>query len=63
MLGSVPPARETQERMDHAALVLAYRFTYRITDQEGVALGAVPDVYVPRRTEWHRELTTDLRRW
>ncbi|WP_234376756.1 hypothetical protein [Streptomyces sp. CB01201] len=62
MLGSVPPAGETWERMDHAALVLAHWFTYRITDQ-GVALGAVPDVYVQRRTEWHRELTTDLRRW
>jgi hypothetical protein len=33
-----------------------------ITDQ-AVALGPAPDAYVPRRTEWHGELTKDLRRW
>ncbi|GAA2485464.1 hypothetical protein GCM10010393_15610 [Streptomyces gobitricini] len=27
------------------------------------ALGPAPDEYLPRRTEWHRELTKDLRRW
>ncbi|WP_187438426.1 hypothetical protein [Streptomyces sp. sk2.1] len=48
--------------MDHAARVLAHRVTYRITDQ-AVALGAAPDTYVPRRTEWHRELVEGLRRW
>nr|WP_030417478.1 hypothetical protein [Streptomyces rimosus] len=62
VLGPVPPAHRTQEWMDHATQVLAYRVTYGITDQ-AVALGAAPDEYVPRRTEWHRELITNLRRW
>ncbi|MFD4543499.1 hypothetical protein [Streptomyces bauhiniae] len=62
VLGPVPPAHKTQEWMDHATQVLAYRVTYGITDQ-AVALGAAPDEYVPRRTEWHRELTKGLRRW
>ncbi|MFD3665785.1 hypothetical protein ACFWVF_35135 [Streptomyces sp. NPDC058659] len=62
VLGPVPPAHKTQEWMDHATQVLAYRVTYGVTDQ-AVALGAAPDEYVPRRTEWHRELTKDLRRW
>ncbi|MFD4260707.1 hypothetical protein ACFWR9_24570 [Streptomyces sp. NPDC058534] len=62
VLGPVPPAHKTQEWMDHATQFLAYRVTYGITDQ-AVALGAAPDEYVPRRTEWHRELTKDLRRW
>ncbi|WP_333751505.1 hypothetical protein [Streptomyces sp. IBSBF 2394] len=62
VLGPVPPAHKTQEWMDLATQVLAYRITYGITDQV-VALGPAPDEYVPRRTEWHRELTKDLRRW
>ncbi|WP_343240222.1 hypothetical protein [Streptomyces sp. SID12488] len=62
VLGPVPPAHKTQEWMDHATQVLAYRVTYGITDQ-AVALGAAPEEYVPRRTEWHRELAKDLRRW
>ncbi|WP_327372361.1 hypothetical protein [Streptomyces sp. NBC_01217] len=62
VLGPVPPAHKTQEWMDHATQVLAYRVTYGVTDQ-AVALGAAPDEYVPRRTEWHRELTKDLCRW
>jgi DNA repair exonuclease SbcCD ATPase subunit len=62
VLGPVPPAHKTQEWMDLATQVLAYRVTYGITDQV-VALGPAPDEYVPRRTEWHRELTKDLRRW
>ncbi|GAA2264904.1 hypothetical protein GCM10010232_66370 [Streptomyces amakusaensis] len=62
VLGPVPPAHKTQEWMDLATQVLAYRVTYEITDQ-AVALGPAPDTYVPRRTEWHRELTKDLRRW
>ncbi|WP_199781419.1 hypothetical protein [Streptomyces sp. SPB074] len=61
-LGPVPPARKTQEWMELAAQVLAYRVTYEITDQV-VALGAKPGTYVQRRTEWHRELTEGLRRW
>ncbi|MEU7154262.1 hypothetical protein AB0B79_38395 [Streptomyces sp. NPDC039022] len=48
--------------MDHATEVLAYRVTYGITDQS-LALGAAPDGYVPRRTEWHRDLIEKLRRW
>lgn len=62
VLGPVPPAHKTQEWMDLATQVLAYRVTYEITDQV-VALGSAPSEYVPRRTEWHRELTKDLRRW
>ncbi|MEU9263271.1 hypothetical protein AB0D68_33150 [Streptomyces sp. NPDC048212] len=62
VLGPVPPAHRTQEWMDHATQVLAYRVTYEITDQ-AVALGPPPAAHVPRRTEWHRELTKDLRRW
>lgn len=62
VLGPVPPAHKTEEWMDHATQVLAYRVTYGITDQV-VALGAAPDEYVPRRTEWHRELVKNLRRW
>ncbi|MFJ8596860.1 hypothetical protein [Streptomyces sp. NPDC093598] len=48
--------------MDLATQVLAYRVIYGITDQV-VALGPAPDDHVPRRTEWYRELTKDLRRW
>ncbi|MFC8223756.1 hypothetical protein ACFUTY_37010 [Streptomyces sp. NPDC057362] len=62
VLGPVPPAHKTQEWMDLATQVLAYRITYGITDQV-VALGPAPDEYVPRRTEWHRDLTKDLRCW
>ncbi|MEU5836324.1 hypothetical protein ABZ820_22020 [Streptomyces diacarni] len=62
VLGPVPPAHKTQQWMDLATQVLAYRVTYGITDQ-AVALGPAPDAYVPRRTEWHRELTNELRRW
>ncbi|MER6501885.1 hypothetical protein ABT218_21455 [Streptomyces sp. NPDC001455] len=52
VLGPVPPAHKTQEWMDHATQVLAYRVTYGITDQV-VALGPALDEYTPRRTEWH----------
>ncbi|WP_028815218.1 hypothetical protein [Streptomyces flavidovirens] len=62
VLGPVPPAHKTQEWMDLATQVLAYRVTYGITDQV-VALEPAPDEYVPRRTEWYLELTKDLRRW
>ncbi|MEN8656193.1 hypothetical protein ABCR94_38750 [Streptomyces sp. 21So2-11] len=62
VLGPVPPAYKTQEWMDLATQVLSYRVTYEITDQ-AVALGPAPDAYVPRRTEWHRDLAKDLRRW
>ncbi|MEU1555603.1 hypothetical protein ABZ517_23195 [Streptomyces scabiei] len=61
VLGPVPPAHKTQEWMDLATQVLAYRVTYGITDQ-AVALGPAPNEYVPRRTEYG-ELTKDLRRW
>ncbi|MFE7918098.1 hypothetical protein [Streptomyces sp. NPDC057398] len=62
VLGPVPPAHKTQEWMDLATQVLAYRVTYGITDH-AVALGPAPNEYVPRRTEWYGELTKDLRRW
>ncbi|MER6523062.1 hypothetical protein ACFWHQ_39475 [Streptomyces sp. NPDC060334] len=62
VLGPVPPAHKTQEWMDLATQVLAYRVTYGITDQ-AVALGPASDEYALRRTEWHRALTKDLRRW
>nr|WP_168723185.1 hypothetical protein [Streptomyces sp. SAT1]ANO42851.1 hypothetical protein A8713_037045 [Streptomyces sp. SAT1] len=50
VLGPVPPAHKTEEWMDQATQVLAYRVTYGITDQV-VALGAMPNEYIPRRTE------------
>ncbi|MGW3494842.1 CopG family transcriptional regulator [Streptomyces sp. NPDC001020] len=58
VLGPVPPAHKTQEWMDLATQVLAYRVTYGITDQV-VALGAAPDEYVPHRTwnGWHHHVT------
>ncbi|MFB7919561.1 hypothetical protein [Streptomyces sp. NPDC056061] len=62
VLGPVPPAHRTEEWIGHATQVLAYRVAYGITDQV-VALGAAPDEYVPRRTEWHRALVKNLRRW
>ena len=62
VLGPVPPAHKTQEWMDLATQVLAYRITYEVTDKV-VALGPEPDRRVPRRTAWHRELTTGLRGW
>jgi hypothetical protein len=61
VLGPVPPAHKTQEWMDLATQVLAYRVTYGITDQV-VALGPAPNEYAPRRTQWYRELTQELRR-
>ncbi|MEU2930794.1 hypothetical protein ABZ636_38175 [Streptomyces sp. NPDC007251] len=42
VLGAVPPANKTQEWLDLATQVLAYRVTYDITDQV-VALGPEPD--------------------
>ncbi|MGW5927006.1 hypothetical protein ACWF2L_12225 [Streptomyces anulatus] len=62
VLGPVPTAHKTQEWMDHATQVLAYRVTYGITDQV-LALGPAPDEYTPRRTEWHCERVKNLRRW
>ena len=62
VLGAVPPADKTQEWMDLATQVLAYRVTYGITGQV-VALGPEPDEYGSRRHQWYRELTKDLRRW
>ncbi|MFJ7242617.1 hypothetical protein ACIQWB_36605 [Streptomyces olivaceus] len=53
---------KTEDWMDLATHVLAYRVIYGITDQV-VELGAAPDEHLPRRTEWHRDLTTGLRRW
>ncbi len=46
VLGPVPPAHKTQEGMDLATQVLAYRVTYGITDH-AVALGPAPNEYVP----------------
>ncbi|WP_308014157.1 hypothetical protein [Streptantibioticus parmotrematis] len=62
VLGPVPPAHKTQEWIDLATEILAYRITYQITDQV-VALDLAPDGDVPRRTQWYRELTAGLRRW
>ncbi|MFH8612478.1 hypothetical protein ACH4D5_33845 [Streptomyces sp. NPDC018029] len=61
---SPAPQRRTahRDRTRGPAQVLGYRVTYEVTDQV-VALGPAPDEYVPRRTEWHRELSKSLRRW
>ncbi|MGI5430829.1 hypothetical protein [Streptomyces sp. CA-179760] len=58
----MPPADKTQEWLDLATRVLAYRATYEITDQV-VALGPEPDDYVPRRTLWFNDLTRELKNW
>ncbi|MFE5484120.1 hypothetical protein [Streptomyces sp. NPDC056527] len=60
VLGPVAPADRTQEWMDLAAQVMAYRVTYDVTDQ-AVALGPEPAAQSLRRARWHQELTGALR--
>ncbi|MFE4925365.1 hypothetical protein [Streptomyces sp. NPDC056661] len=61
VLGPVPPAERTQEWMDLATEVLAYRVTHQVTDAV-VALGPETDD-LPERWEWHDDLTERLKRW
>ncbi|MDV9186835.1 hypothetical protein R6L23_01055 [Streptomyces sp. SR27] len=62
VLGPVAPARRTQEWMELATQVMAYRVTYEVTDQ-ALALGPKPVATGLRRTQWHQELAEALRRW
>lgn len=62
VLGPVAPARDTEEWLEAATAVLAYRVTYEITDQV-LALGEEPEGYEPARQRWRREISEDLRRW
>ncbi|MFK4070485.1 hypothetical protein [Streptomyces sp. NPDC029674] len=60
VLGPVPPTHETQEWMELAVQVMAYRLTFQITD-DVVALGPNPfGDDSPVRADWHRELTEAL---
>ncbi|GAA2718451.1 MULTISPECIES: hypothetical protein [Streptomyces] len=62
VLGSAPPAARTQQWLETATQVLLYRLTYDISDQV-VALGDKPVGRGGPRTEWYKQLATDLRRW
>lgn len=62
VLGSAPPARETQKWLETATQVLLYRLTYDVTEQV-VALGNKPSDTDRHRREWHDQLIKDLRPW
>ncbi|MFJ3229127.1 hypothetical protein ACIPJS_38060 [Streptomyces sp. NPDC086783] len=62
VLGPTAPARKTEEWLEAATAVLAYRVTYRVTDQV-LALGEEPDDDAPGRDLWRQELSETLRRW
>ncbi|MFI0220124.1 CopG family transcriptional regulator [Streptomyces lydicus] len=63
VLGPLPPKRSANEWMGTATDLLAYRITYGVADPV-VALGDKPDGHrQPRRMAWHRQLSSDLRRW
>ncbi|MDX3772195.1 MULTISPECIES: hypothetical protein [unclassified Streptomyces] len=61
VLGPVPPAEKTQEWMDLATEVLAYRVTYQVTVTV-VARGPETDD-IPGRWDWHDDLAERLKRW
>ncbi|OKJ52739.1 hypothetical protein AMK29_30610 [Streptomyces sp. CB02261] len=61
-LGPVAPAHKTQEWMDLATQVMAYRITYDVTDQV-LALGPQPAAQGLRRDQWHRKLSAALSGW
>jgi chromosome segregation ATPase len=62
VLGSAPPARETDRWLECATGVLLYRLTYGIDDKV-VALGPSPTVASQHRHRWHEDLSKDLRHW
>jgi len=62
VLGSAPPARETDHWLECATGVLLYRLTYGIDDQV-VALGPAPIAASRHRHRWYGELCKDLRGW
>lgn len=62
VLGSAPPARETDRWLECATGVLLYRLTYGIDDQV-VALGPAPTAASRHRHHWYDELCKDLRGW
>ncbi|MFH8753668.1 CopG family transcriptional regulator [Streptomyces rimosus] len=61
--GPMAPSRGTNDWLDAATDVLAYRATYKVTDPV-VALGPPPDgPRNSRRALWYKELKQELRRW
>ncbi len=62
VLGPVAPTRKTEDWLEAATSLLAYRITYNITDQV-LALGGEPDDDDPGRDQWRQELTEALRHW
>lgn len=61
-LGVTPPRGGTDQWLDTATEVVAYRITYKITDPV-LALGAKPDMNSPEQYRWHQELLDKLRRY
>jgi chromosome segregation ATPase len=62
VLGSAPPARETDRWLECATRLLLYRLAYGIDDQV-LALGPAPTVARQHRHAWYDELSKDLRGW
>ncbi|MFE2584568.1 hypothetical protein [Streptomyces sp. NPDC059378] len=62
VLGPAAPARNTEDWLEAATSLLAYRITYNITDQV-LALGEEPDDDDPGHDQWRQELTEALHRW
>lgn len=62
VLGSAPPARQTDEWLECATGVLLYRLTYGIDDQV-VSLGPTPTAASAHGRGWYDELRKKLRRW
>ncbi|PNE43578.1 hypothetical protein AOB60_01060 [Streptomyces noursei] len=62
VLGTAPPARDTDQWLETATGVLLYRLTYNIADQV-VALGPKPADSDRHRRSWHEQLSKSLRRW
>ncbi|MFE0205342.1 hypothetical protein [Streptomyces sp. NPDC058985] len=58
VLGPVAPTRKTEDWLEAATSLLAYR----ITDQV-LALAGQPDDDDPGRDQWRQELTEALRHW
>ncbi|MGP3777137.1 hypothetical protein ACTWJ8_40515 (plasmid) [Streptomyces sp. SDT5-1] len=61
-LGPTAPTSKTEDWLETATDVLAYRTTYKVTDQV-LALGAEPEDHAPGRARWHTAITNALRRF
>lgn len=61
-LGITPPGTGTDEWLNTATEVVAYRITYGITNPV-LALGAKPDINDSDRYSWHHQLVDRLRRY